>query len=92
MCTCVSVCICVSIIILNKLQLRTVMAGKEMDIPESAPLCTLFFFRPTRNAYTLTVLSALILSSMESSRMKVRCVHVHVYHCLCVLCVYGEVC
>ena len=34
-------------------------------------ICTLFFLRPTRNAYTVTVFSAWILSSMESSRMKV---------------------
>ena len=34
-------------------------------------MSTLFLRRPMRNSYTLTVFSALILSSMESRRMKV---------------------
>ena len=34
-------------------------------------MCTFSFPRPTRNAYTLTVLSALIFSSMQPSTMKV---------------------
>ena len=64
---CVSIVTCISII-----------AEEDLDIP----VCTMFFLRPTRNPYTLTVLSALIISSIESSRMKVPPVCVSLPVCI----------